>query len=91
MSRPSYAGLISVLFLDGTVGRYARHDVYGACITGDPTVYVLRKVCDETRRVYVIPGESVAWMEVPGNCFTPEEASQVNQHGAKSLAEGGAV
>lgn len=55
--------LISVLFKDGTMGKFTRNDYHGACFTGDTTVYVHRKVGNETVTVWIKPGTSMDWIE----------------------------
>ena len=49
----------SVLFLDGVALRCEVFVVGGACMVGDPTAFCWR----DGRRVWVVPGESVAFVE----------------------------
>lgn len=51
--------MIFILFKDGKSGMYMRHNIDGACLIGEATVYVIRA----GERVYVKPGESVDWVE----------------------------
>jgi|HubBroStandDraft_4_1064222.scaffolds.fasta_scaffold00070_60 hypothetical protein len=51
--------LVTVLFKDGTHGRFQRHIYSGGCIAGQPTAYVYR----DGAMVWIKPGESVAWIE----------------------------
>lgn len=48
---------IHVTFKDGIHGHYVRYDVMGACLAGEPTVYVYRAIGTCMRRVYVKPVE----------------------------------
>lgn len=49
----------TILFHDGTTQRLPVHAYGGACISGQPTAYV----CRDGKLVWVVPGESVAWVE----------------------------
>lgn len=54
--------MIFVLFKDGSSGRFFRNDV-GMALTGEPTVFVNRKIGNSTVQVFVVPGVSVDWIE----------------------------
>jgi hypothetical protein len=52
----------TVLFQDGTAGRFHVYVYGGACLKGDPTAYVMR----DGRMVWVVAGESVEFVEAFG-------------------------
>jgi hypothetical protein len=55
-----FSDLVTVLFQDGTFGRYELNLCGGGCMIGDPTAYVVRR----GQTVLVKPGESVQFIEV---------------------------
>lgn len=57
--RDCNVGYGTILFLDGSMGRYPIHVYPGACLTGQSTAYVIRN----GGMTWVKPGESVGWVE----------------------------
>jgi hypothetical protein len=57
------SGQIFVLFRDGHHGWFLRYNYDGPAIVGQPTVYVYRQIGSRMARVWVVPGESVDWIE----------------------------
>jgi hypothetical protein len=55
----TYQNKHAVLFRDGTSAMAHVYIYGGACMTGDPTAYVIRN----GRWVWVVPGESISFVE----------------------------
>jgi hypothetical protein len=49
----------TILFLDGTVRRLPVYTYYGACFTGQATMYTIF----QGNFIWIKPGESVPWIE----------------------------
>lgn len=56
----SWSKLSTILFADGNIGRHQVFVYTGACLTGQSTAYIYRN----KQMTWVVPGESVAWVEV---------------------------